>query len=180
MKKVLKVIGLILALFVGWLAYMGMFNSVEVIDGHEGGYKLGGIWHQGSYNMLGETFEELVSMADEAGIEDYHMMSVYFNKPGDVPDDSLLTFVGVVLKNGMPEGEGWNRMDIPRDEAVYADFVYRNKNSYMLGAFKCFPPLSEATQEKGWENLIGCEYYEGHEYVRYILIKGSPEKLRLN
>jgi len=118
-------------------------------------------------------------MADEAGLEGYNMMSVYFNMPGDVPDDSLLTFVGVVLKNGMPAGEGWSRMDIPRDEAVYADFVYRNKQSYMLGAIKCFPPLFEKTQEKEWDDLIGCELYEGHGYTRYILIKGSPEKLRL-
>ena len=56
MKKVLEVIGVIAALFVGWLAYMGMFNTVEVIDGQEGGYKLGGIWHQGSYGLIG-TFE---------------------------------------------------------------------------------------------------------------------------
>ena len=34
------------------------------------------------------------------------MMSVYINKPGEVSEDSLLTFVGVVLKDGMPEGEG--------------------------------------------------------------------------
>ena len=136
MKKVLKVIGVIAALFVGWLAYMGMFNTVEVIDGQEGGYKLGGIWHQGSYGLIGGTFEELVEMADKAGLEDYRMMSVYINKPGEVSEDSLLTFVGVVLKDGMPEGE--NRLDIPRGGAIYADFVYRNSMSYGFGAAKCF------------------------------------------
>lgn len=106
------------------------------------------------------------------------MISVYFNKPGDVPEDSLLTFVGVVLKDGMPEGEGWDRLDLPRSEAVYADFVYRNMMSYGFGAVKCFPKLLEQTQEKGWKSVIGCEYYEGHEYTRYILLKGNVEELR--
>jgi hypothetical protein len=178
MKKVLKVIGVIAALFVGWLAYMGMFNAVEVIDGQEGGYKLGGIWHHGSYGLIGRTFEGLVEMADKADLEDYRMMSVYLNKPGEVSEDSLLTFVGVVLKEGMPEGEGWNRLDIPRGDAVYTDFVYRNSMSYGFGAAKCFPVMFEKSQEKGWKDLIGCEYYEGHDYTRYILIKGNPEKLR--
>lgn len=178
MKKALRVIGIIVGLFVAWLAYMGMFNSVKVIDGHEGGYKLAGIWHHGSYGMIGESFQELVSMADEAGMEDYKMMSVYFNKPGDVPDDSLLTFVGVILKENLVEGEGWERMDIPRGEAVYADFVYRNMMSYGFGAAKCFPVLFEKTQEKEWKEIIGCEFYEGHEYTRYILLKGNPADLR--
>ena len=178
MKKVLKVLSVIIALIVVWLGYMGMFNSVEVVDGPEGGYELAGVWHHGSYGMIGETFQELVDMADESGLEDYKMMSIYFNKPGDVPDDSLLTFVGVILTDSIPDSEGWDNITLPKREAVYSDFVYRNMMSYGFGAVKCFPKLMEETKSKGWENVIGCEYYEGHEYTRYILMNGNVDELR--
>ena len=67
MKKILYVLLFLILSFIGWLAYMGVFNTVEVIDGREGGYELAGIFHHGSYGNIGATFEEMVEIADENG-----------------------------------------------------------------------------------------------------------------
>ena len=62
MKKILYVLLFLILSFIGWLAYMGVFNTVEVIDGREGGYELAGIFHHGSYGNIGATFEEIGHM----------------------------------------------------------------------------------------------------------------------
>lgn len=162
----------------GYFAYMGIFNRVTVITGHEGGYQLAGLYHQGSYGQIGETFEAVIQIADSLELEDYDMASIYFNRPDQVPEDSLLTFVGVVLSS---QGEDIGNMDlgrllpesIPNGEAVYADFVYRNFFSYSIGAIKCFPELMKETEAKGWTDLIGFEYYNSGESTRYVLLRGN-------
>jgi hypothetical protein len=56
MKKVLIALLALVIIFCGWLGYMGVFNSVEVTTGTEGGYELSGIFHKGSYGNISETF----------------------------------------------------------------------------------------------------------------------------
>ena len=38
----------------------------------------------------------MVGIDDENGFDVYNMVSIYFNNPNDVPEDSLLIFVGDV------------------------------------------------------------------------------------
>lgn len=78
---------------------MGAFSSVEVKSGSEGGYELAGVFHQGSYDNISETLEDMVAIADANGFDTYNMVSIYFNDPNGVPTDSLITFVGVVVRD---------------------------------------------------------------------------------
>ena len=91
MKKVLISLITLIIIACGWLTYMGVFNTVEVKTGQEGGYELSGVFHHGSYSNISETFYEMVAIADSNGFDTYNMLSIYFNNPEQVPTDSLLT-----------------------------------------------------------------------------------------
>ena len=137
MKKVLYALLALIILFCGWLGYMGVFSSVEVTSGTEGGYELSGIFHKGSYGNISETFYNMVEIADSNGFDTYNMVSIYLNNPEQVPTDSLLTFVGVVLRDSAEISalsiSGLTRITLPEGEAVFSDFKYRNKLSYAVG-----------------------------------------------
>ena len=181
MKKILYVLLFLILSFIGWLAYMGLVNTVEVIDGREGGYELAGIFHHGSYGNIGATFEEMVEIADENGFDVYNMVSIYYNNPNDVPEDSLLTFVGVVCRDSLEiealNLEGISHITLPEGDAVYSDFVYRNKISYAIGPIVNYPVLFEASTEKGWDPMIGFEFFK-RDYTRYVLLNADVNDLR--
>ena len=64
------------------------------------------------------------------------MVSIYFNNPNKVPTDSLLTFVGVVCRDSSEVAaltlDGLTLVVLPKGDAVYSDFIYRNKMSYAV------------------------------------------------
>ena len=181
MKKLLIALLSLVILACLWLGYMGVFNKVEVQTGQEGGYELSGIFHHGSYANISETFEEMVGIADSNGFDVYNMVSIYFNNPNQVPEDSLMTFVGVVLRDSTEiealTKEGLTRITLPEGDAVYSDFKYRNKMSYAIGPIVNYPELFEVSTEKGWDPVIGFEFFR-RDYTRYVLLNGDINDLR--
>ena len=118
----------------------------------------------------------MVEIADSNGFETYSMVSIYFNNPEQVPTDSLLTFVGVVLKDSAEISalslDGLTRVTLPEGYAVYSDFKYRNKMSYAVGPIVNYPKLFEVSTAKGWDPVIGFEYFR-KDYTRYVLLNGD-------
>ena len=109
------------------------------------------------------------------------MVSIYFNNPNDVPEDSLLTFVGVVCRDSLEievlNLEGISHITLTEGDAVYSDFVYRNKMSYAIGPIVNYPVLFEASTEKGWDPMIGFEFFK-RDYTRYVLLNADVNDLR--
>lgn len=95
----------------------------------------------------------MVVIADANGFDTYNMVSIYFNDPNVVPTDSLRTFVGVVVRESSEiialDLPGISRISLPEGEAVYSDFEYVNKMSYMIGPIVNYPPLFEVSTANG-------------------------------
>lgn len=180
MKKALISLITLIIIASGWLTYMGVFNTVEVKTGQEGGYELSGVFHHGSYSNISETFYDMVAIADSNGFDTYNMLSIYFNNPEQVPTDSLLTFVGVVCGDSSELAaltlDGLTQISLPKGNAVYSDFIYRNKLSHAVGPIVNYPALFEVSKEKGWDPVIGFEFFK-RDYTRYVLLNGDVNEL---
>ena len=109
------------------------------------------------------------------------MVSIYFNNPNDVPEDSLLKFVGVVCKDSLEiealNLEGITHISLPEGDAVYCDFVYRNKMSYAIVPIVNYLVLFGASTKKGWDPVIGFEFFK-RDYTRYVLLNEDVNNLR--
>lgn len=127
-----------------------------------------------------KTFYKMVEIADSNGFKTYSIVSICFKNPEQVPTDSLLTFVGGVLKDSAEILEmsldGLTRVKLPELDAVYSDFKYRNKMSYAVGPFVNYPKLFEVSTAKGWDPAIGFEYFR-EDYTRYVLLNGDVRDL---
>ena len=87
----------------------------------------------------------MVGIDDKNGFDVYNMVSIYFKNPIDVPEDSLLIFVGDVCRDSLEiealNLEGITHITLPEGDTVYSDFVYRNMMSYAIGPIVNDPVL---------------------------------------
>lgn len=142
-------LGVVLAIALGGVAYFGLFASVEAERGRTGAYRLVYKDLTGPYDQVAATMDELYFELLDQGVETRRGFGLYFDNPEEVPAAELRSRVGCVV-----EPEAWAALDSVRDqfqvmdypdvEAVVARFPYRGSASIMFGAMKVYPKLAQA------------------------------------
>ncbi|MFZ8866686.1 MAG: hypothetical protein ACO2YT_06835 [Schleiferiaceae bacterium] len=174
MKRILLWIVILLCTATsGLMYYVGFFNSLEVRQGLEGDYLLGGYAHTGAYEDIGPTFNRVKATADSMGFPTDTLIGCYFDDPNAVEKDSLHSFVGVLIASG-----DWSYMGnidpgslelfpIYGGDALYVDFPYKNDLSIIAGAIRVYPFLTEEAEKRGFEVGQVYEIYTEHT-IRYV------------
>jgi hypothetical protein len=158
---------------VGFLYYIGFFMSLEVKEGMEGGYLLGGYYHTGPYEEVGETFMKAKAAADSLGFPTDTLIGCYFDDPNTVAADSLQSFIGAVVASGDFSYVG--NIDpghleihaIFEGEALYVDFPFKNDISMIVGAIRVYPFLTKEAEKRGFETGQVYEIYTENT-IRYV------------
>ncbi|HAB36243.1 MAG TPA: hypothetical protein DCE58_06580 [Cryomorphaceae bacterium] len=158
---------------VGFLYYIGFFMNLEVKEGMEGGYLLGGFYHMGPYEEVGETFMKAKAAADSLGFPTDTLIGCYFDDPNTVAADSLQSFIGAVVASGDFSYVG--NIDpghleihaIFEGEALYVDFPYKNDLSMIVGAIRVYPFLTKEAEKRGFETGQVYEIYTENT-IRYV------------
>ena len=107
MKKIAIALGAIVLLLLVFLVYNGAFQKLEVVRTKSEKYKLMGLYHQGSYQKIGEVFKKIAvgceklgwkdSTTDQITEKDRVSFGVYFDNPQEKKEDSLRSFAGVQI-----------------------------------------------------------------------------------
>lgn len=158
---------------VGFLYYIGFFMSLEVKEGPEGGYLLGGFYHTGPYEEVGATFMRAKSAADSLGFPTDTLIGCYFDDPNTVEADSLQSFIGAVVASGDFSYVG--NIDpghleihaIFEGDALYVDFPFKNDLSMIVGAIRVYPFLTKEAEKRGFETGQVYEIYTENT-IRYV------------
>ena len=158
---------------VGFLYYIGFFMNLEVKEGMEGGYLLGGFYHMGPYEEVGETFMKAKAAADSLGFPTDTLIGCYFDDPNTVAADSLQSFIGAVVASGDFSYVG--NIDpghleihaIFEGEALYVDFPFKNDLSMIVGAIRVYPFLTKEAEKRGFETGQVYEIYTENT-IRYV------------
>ncbi len=158
---------------VGFLYYIGFFMSLEVKEGTEGGYLLGGFYHTGPYEEVGGTFLRAQAAADSLGFPTDTLIGCYFDDPNSVEADSLQSFIGAVLASGDFSYVGnidpghLEMHAIFEGEALYVDFPFKNDLSMIVGAIRVYPFLTKEAEKRGFETGQVYEIYTENT-IRYV------------
>lgn len=172
-QKLLLFVILLSTATVGFLVYLGLFRTLEVQSGVEGGYALAGYYHYGPYEEIGSTFNKTARAADSLGFPIDTLIGVYFNDPEIVQADSLESFTGAVMASGDLSYVGnidpgaLEVLTIYEGEALYVDFPRKNDLSIILGALKVYPFLTEEAKKRGFEVGQVYEIYS-ESTIRYV------------
>ena len=90
MKKVLWIVLALVAIVFGFLISQGLYRTVEVEQGEQGGFILVGVDHVGPYMEIGAAFAKVKTQ-----FPDGELAGIYYDNPEFVPEDSLRSFAGV-------------------------------------------------------------------------------------
>ena len=170
MKKALWVVLALVAVVYAFLISQGLYRTLEVQQGEQGGFILVGVDHVGPYMEIGNAFAEV-----QAQFPDGEFAGIYYDNPERVEEDSLRAFAGV--KVSATEGleaiavhPGFRLVEVEKGPSLYTDWSGGSGAvSMILGTMKAYPALKAACEETGLctENSIAFEEYSdgGTRYV---------------
>ena len=171
MKKVLWIVLVLVAIVFGFLISQGLYRTVEVEQGEQGGFILVGVDHVGPYMEIGAAFAKVKTQ-----FPDGELAGIYYDNPEFVPEDSLRSFAGVKV-SAATEGleaiaahPGFRLVEVEKGPALYTEWSGGSGVvSMILGTMKAYPALKAACEETGLctENSIAFEEYSdaGTRYV---------------
>lgn len=163
MKKFLLIVLALAAVLVGYLATQGLFRSVDVQQGEQGGFILLGKDHVGPYAEVGKVYEEFYALYPEGDFA-----GIYYDDPDEVPHDSLRAFVGIKVSaseglDQIAQHPTMRMLTVDRRPAHYIDWdaSLGSMVGMIIGTMKCYPALGEACEASGWsgEEVLAYEEY---------------------
>jgi hypothetical protein len=171
MKKVIYIAAGLAIAVLGYLVSQGLWRSVTVEQGMQGGFILLGIDHTGPYHTIGDAFQELQELYPDGAFS-----GIYFDNPDSIPSDSLHSFAGLKVSaaQGLEEMGKHHHLRMHNVALRPAHFVNwesgRNMVGILLGTFKAYPALGEACESAGWTGnpVIAYEEYT-EDGVRFVM-----------
>lgn len=170
MKKALWVVLALVAVVYAFLISQGLYRTVEVKQGEQGGFILLGVDHVGPYMNIGTAFESLQAVFPEGDFA-----GVYYDNPDQVPEDSLRAFAGVKVSatDGLEAIAAYPEFRLVEVEKGPSLYTYWSGGSgaisMILGTMKAYPALKAACEDTDLctENSIAFEEYSdaGTRYV---------------
>ena len=170
MKKVLWIVLALVAIVYGFLITQGLYRTVEVQQGEQGGFILVGLDHVGSYMEIGNAFAEV-----QAQFPDGEFAGIYYDNPEFVAEDSLRSFAGVKVSatdglEAIAAHPEFRLVEVEKGPSLYTDWSGGSGTvSIILGTMKAYPALKAACEETGLctEKSIAFEEYSdaGTRYV---------------
>jgi len=170
MKKALWVVLALAAVVYGFLISQGLYRTVEVQQGEQGGFMLVGLEHVGPYMEIGTAFEVI-----QSEFPDGEFAGVYYDNPDRVPEDSLRAFAGIKVSataglEVLADHPEYRLLEIPQGPALFTTWEGgTGMISMILGTMKAYPALKDACEQTGLcteESIAFEEYSEtGTRYV---------------
>lgn len=170
MKKVLWIVLALVAIVFGFLISQGLYRTVEVQQGEQGGFILVGVDHVGPYMEIGNAFAEV-----QAQFPDGEFAGIYYDNPEFVAEDSLRSFAGVKVSatdglEAIAAHPEFRLVEVEKGPSLYTDWSGGSGTvSMILGTMKAYPALKAACEETGLcsETSIAFEEYSdaGTRYV---------------
>ena len=170
MKKVLWIVLALVGIVYGFLISQGLYRTVEVQQGEQGGFILVGVDHVGPYMEIGSAFAEV-----QAQFPDGEFAGIYYDNPEFVAEDSLRSFAGVKVSatdglEAIAAHPEFRLVEVEKGPSLYTDWSGDSGTvSMILGTMKAYPALKAACEETGLcsETSIAFEEYSetGTRYV---------------
>lgn len=167
--KILKWILIILVIMImavaAFLAYMGVFSPIKLVEARIGPYTLVYEEYVGPYSGVGPVLKKVYTDLKADGIETSKAFGIYLNDPNATAPDKLKSYLGCVLEakdlgRAKELGKKYQVMQWELKDCLVAEFPIRNDLSYMFGPLKVYPHLDRVLSEKGYEMNSCMELYD--------------------
>ncbi len=169
MQKAIIIVGVVTAVCalggVVFLAYMGIFKSLEVTEKAMGPFTHVYESFQGPYPETGKIFDKVYNELKANGIDTTQGLGVYYDDPRKTAKDKLRSDCGVVLQGKDLEKaknlkEQFEIKVLEQKNSILVAFPVKSRLSYMLGPIKAYPALTRYAEKKGYQISLTYEMYD--------------------
>lgn len=178
MKKVLVILGLVIVFIFLYLAYSGLFTSVDIREGDLGPYTLVGKEYKGDYRYAGDRLDSIIEDINERKIAFDQSFGIYRDNPDSISADSLRYMVGCIIPeksfDRIPELErdGYVKQYMGKTPSVIVEFPLKSKVSFLMAVIKVYPELNDYFSEHGYARVPSLEiYYQDKILITMEIIK---------
>ena len=177
-KKILLIFILLTLLIVAILAYHDFFTSPKVTEKEMGPYLIATKRFVGSYYKVGPTMTEVDTQLRNLGVKSTLGIGLYYDSPAQKKENELRSDVGNVLENVneitlTKIKKELDVKEIKKQKAVVVAYPIKSPLSYMLGAMKVYPAITQYWQEKKYPNSkdgYGVEIYDIPGKITYYFM----------
>jgi hypothetical protein len=178
LKLLLALTIFLLACFVGFLAYMGMFSALNVAEQKIGPFTYAYEEFVGPYKKAGPVFAKVNNILSAQGVTGEKGVMVCFDNPSQVPANRLHSNCGAIIddKDPLKVAAVRRRLKIgsfPRTDCMVVEFPAKNALSYMIAPMKVYPVMINYMAAKGYQPRESWEIYDmaGKKTVYIIPIR---------
>lgn len=131
-----------------------------------------GLSHTGAYNEIGPTFQALSARLGELGLwpEAQEFLGLYFDDPGEVPEDDLRALAGIVVRDELTLPDGLEQARLAAGKYAVLSFKgpYEGLADAWAWLYNDWLPTSGERAGPG----VACEVYVNSP------VDVAPEELR--
>jgi hypothetical protein len=184
MKKILIVLLAIVALVLGYAAYLGAFNKVEFKEDTVPEMKLVYLDHIGEYSTVHISMDSVYNTLMDMGIETKLGAGIYMDDPKQVAPEKLRSEVGCILEvSDYDKQEKIEKLfkvkTIPTQECTQTEMPYRSPMAIVIGVMKVYPALIEYMAQNNIEDGPIMELYDQeNKVIKYIVLKKTRKITR--
>jgi DNA gyrase inhibitor GyrI len=129
------------------LWYLGAFASVKVVSEERGPYYIVTLAHEGHYQRIMYTIEQVDTMLKERGIVGLRAVALYDDNPAAVLPDQLQSRGGFIVRDSVKVDSPFVLQKIEQRSVAIAAI----KAHPTVAPFKTYPALYEWINRKGYE-----------------------------
>lgn len=164
-RTIMWLVVALIAIAVGFLAHMGVFNVLTVTEKEIGPYTYVYESFAGDYAKTGPVFEKLYKSLLADGAPASKGIGIYYDDPRKTAKDELRSDCGAVISDDdlakLPKLlEKYTARTLPAKARPTVEFPYRNGLSFMIGPMKAYPVLTKYIVEKGYKVKSAVEIYD--------------------
>jgi hypothetical protein len=173
--KILKIIGFVLAglivMAVLFLAYMGFFSSIEIVEKETGPYTIVYESFIGSYAETGKVFNRVYEALQKDGVATKRGLGIYYDNPATVEAANLRSDCGVIIEEkdmAILEKikDKYQIKTIEKAHRMTAEFPKKNVLSYMIGPMKVYPQFAKYVKNMNYKaSAMGFEIYDEEKII---------------
>jgi len=177
LKKISIAIGVIILLFVSFLAYSGFFANTVVNEKEIGPYVFVGKEYLGDYKNSGihqdSIYQDLISKK----IDVTAGFGIYRDDPKKVKVADLRSMLGCIIneKDTIRKGElyreGYVVQKMGKTKSAVVEFPFKNSFSIIASVMKVYPKLSEYFIKNNYKKTPSLEVYTKDKIIISMEIK---------
>lgn len=117
----------------------------------------------GSYSTNQKAFEECNKIIKDFNLKDFHVIAIYYDKPGSVEENKMRSSIGIYKQNrGFPDKlsdeverymkeNGYNYNELPSCSSLYSSWEFVNMFSLLIGIKKFYTLLENQLKNKDFK-----------------------------